>query len=99
MIHVGLDLHHRTSYVRAMDDHGEVFPGWRSASYPHTPRRGKGGPGHRVREGQVESSWGAAHSSRPDALRSSARNSGSTFPPRRWHSFTSAQALSWSPLA
>ena len=35
MIHVGLDLHHRTSYVRAMDDHGEVFPGWRSASYPH----------------------------------------------------------------
>lgn len=29
MIHVGLDLHHRTSYVRAMDDHGEVFPGRR----------------------------------------------------------------------
>jgi len=29
VIHVGIDLHHRNSYVRAMDDHGEVFPGRR----------------------------------------------------------------------
>ena len=29
MIHVGIDLHHRNSYIRAMDDDGEVFPGRR----------------------------------------------------------------------
>jgi len=29
MIHVGIDLHHRNSYVRAMDDHGNLFPGRR----------------------------------------------------------------------
>ena len=29
MIHVGIDLHHRNSYIRAMDDRGEVFPGRR----------------------------------------------------------------------
>jgi transposase len=29
MIHVGIDLHHRNSYIRALDDQGELFPGRR----------------------------------------------------------------------
>jgi transposase len=29
VIHIGIDLHHRNSYLRAMDDQGEVFPGRR----------------------------------------------------------------------
>lgn len=29
MIHIGIDLHHKNSYVRAMDDQGQVFPGLR----------------------------------------------------------------------
>jgi transposase len=29
MIHVGIDLHHRNSYIRAMNEQGEVFPGRR----------------------------------------------------------------------
>jgi transposase len=29
MIHVGIDLHHRNSYIRALDDLGELFPGRR----------------------------------------------------------------------
>ena len=29
MIHVGIDLHHKNSYVRAMDDDGVLFPGRR----------------------------------------------------------------------
>lgn len=29
MIHIGLDLHHKNSYVRAMDDDGVLYPGQR----------------------------------------------------------------------
>lgn len=29
MIHIGLDVHHRNSYVRAMDDDGQLYPGQR----------------------------------------------------------------------
>ena len=29
MIHVGIDLHHKNSYVRAIDDHGRLYPGQR----------------------------------------------------------------------
>lgn len=29
MIHVGIDLHHKNSYVRAISDDGEIFPGRR----------------------------------------------------------------------